>query len=450
MTDTIQSRTDVVAVGAIAFTSPSLAGGDTFVIAGTVSGDGFYYLLVFDSTNRYYVWMKGGLGSLLSSQALPQGFQIHYFRVGPNFDLPWPGNTNTWLFVPYNDPTGSDQTGLTNTVMAASTDSAGNARLSLETYSSASNGVRVDSFDPVGVFNTGNPQVGYHYNFSNLQGTAVNVPIYLEQGTLDSTSPYGGIPYGVGPLSLSGSIVQAVIFPLNWWPSNSGQCNAQVTETPEIANLAYSMCDRYRVMVGTTSSFYTTNCVNIDTLRGNTQLTDCAVTKGYMYYLPDIDAAQGCGQGWDFQNTYFIDMTETGIVGVANPYGGCYNQTQFCVCTYDTTGKAGCTVAAKNSDTCKQVRADPCPNCSNCTSNCAKGEDCTPSQYCTNCTAVCDASVCPSAHNIPWWVWLIIIILAVILLLLLFTVLHKSTKKDLDKTDTKYSEKDHATPAKKD
>lgn len=450
MTDTIQSRTDVAAVGTIANTSPSLNGGDTFAIAGTVSGDGFYYLLVYDNTNRYYVWMRGALGSILSAQPLPSQFQIHYFRACPNFNLPWPFNTNTLYFIPYNDPAGTDQTNLTNTVMSATIDSAGTSRLSLETYSTSSAGVKLNSFDPVGIFNIGNLQVGYHYIFNNAQNAQPTIPLYLEQGILDSTSSYGGIPYGVGSLSITTSSPQAVIFPLNWWPSNGGLCDAMLSETADSANLAYSMCDRFRVMVNTTASFYTNNCTNISTIRGNTQLTDCAVTGGYMYYLPDIDPAQGCGKGWDFANTYFIDMTDTGIVGVANPYGGCYGQTQFSVCSYTgTTGMPTCTVAARNSETCKDVRQDPCPNCSNCTNNCSNGQECTTDQYCPNCKPLCDSDTCPPTHNIPWWAWLIIIILAVILIFLLLTVLHKSTKSTIDKTDNDYSEKDHAKPAKK-
>ena len=449
MSDTNQSRTDVAAVGSIAFTSPSLTGGDTFAIAGTVSGDGYYYLLVYDTVNRYYVWARGGLGSLLSGMALPQNYVIHYFKVSSNFNVPWPTNVNNMYFVPYNDPGGNDQTGLTNTVMAAVTDNAGAVRLSLQTYSTGSVGVKLNSYDPIGIFSTGNLQVGYHYIFTNAQNTVPNIPVFLEQGLLDGSTTYGGLPYGIGPLAPVATQVQAVIFPLNWWPSNGGLCNAQVTSGPDTANLAYNICDRYRVMVGTTSSFYTNNCTNMTVIRGNTQLTDCAATGGYMYYLPDVDPAQGCGKGWNYTDTYFVDMTDTGITAVANPYGGCYDQTQFCVCTYDTTGKASCTVAARSSDTCKQIRTDPCPNCSNCTKNCSAGQDCSTDQYCPNCKPTCDPSICTPTHNVTWWAWLIIIILAVILLFLLLTVLHKSTKSNLDTNDSKYSEKDHAEPAKK-
>lgn len=413
-----QSRTDVAAVGSMAYNV------DTFVIAGVVNGDPYYYALVYNINTKSYIWMRGGLGTLLSSSQLPQGYAFHFFKTSQNLALGnWPNNTSNLTFTPFNDVAGNDQTGLVGLGLVTTTGS-----LTLANATASFPGINLNSYDPIGIFSTGNVQVGYRYFFDEPQP---NIPVFLDQGPLPSSSSYGGLPAGLGGQSgIFSSDVSVVFLPTNWWPSNGGLCNTQITPSPSIINLTYSTCDRYRVMVGTDqpAEFYTNYCTSIDSLRGNTQLTDCMITKGYMYYLPTSIPGASCGRPWNFQNDGFLDMTDTFIGAVDNPYGGCYssNNTKFEICTFTAQQNAICVPATKTTDPCENVKSTPCPNCPNCTNNCQAGQGC--KVNCDKCKV--DCSTCNlTKFDLSWWAWLILIILVVIVLWALLHLLHNKSRK---------------------
>lgn len=434
---TPKSRSDVAVVGQLAFTSPALNGGDTFLMAGVNSGDGYYYLLMYDTNANIYSWLRGGLGNLLSGLSPPTGFAYHYFKVAQNPNITWSTTLNSFFFVPFNDVNGTDQTGLEGKVMVITTDVNNVSKLTLTVPTNTEFGVKINSFDPVGIFGVGNIQVGYRYFFENSAGLIPTIPVYLDQGLISETETYGGLPFGLGNQSITASnTTNMTPFMLNWWPSNAGACNKSLSDSNQISNVAYHICDRYGALINEPSTnFWTNNCLNVDAVRGNAQVTDCAITGGYMYYLPTFNPATGCGTPWA-PGDGFEDMTDTFISEVGNPYGGCFGQKSFSGCTYGSAGLAICKEMNKNDQSCEQIRSDPCPNCPNCLgSNCNEGQGCPVD--CNKCTL--DCTTCQTVFKTPWWVWLILIVLGVIFLWLILALFHSSSKKNTDFHEKEYS-----------
>lgn len=456
MTTPAPPRNDVVAVGTLSFNS------DTFLIGATHASDPFYYTLAYDTVNNQYVYLYGGIGSLLSGQDLTAaGYEIHYFKVQQNNLAPSPASNFFFNFIPFLDAAGTTPKN-PGSMMVPSVDTnnvltlrLGNPDLTTFT------GIRIDSPDPIYLPSVGNLVVGYHYNFyteSNGKVLAATIPVFLQQGFLDSTQNYGLMPYGVGlAAGSSSSPYQAVMLPVNWFVSNQGVCQDTISPTPDAGSLVYHFCDRYRFVSGPAQAgFYQNYCLDIDTQRGNTQQTDCLGSGGFMYYYPDGSTNsdtltpgptlwQTCGQAWS-DNSIFTDMANRTITGITNSYGSCISlsNTAFSACTFDTTGQPTCTPVGKNFDPCTVSQQNFCKTqCPVCTQgDCAAGQGCPAN--CTGCDTTCTDS--PTGEDIPWWVWLLLIILAIVLVVLVLAFGHRKTDERKTKTYTDYDHPEDVSP----
>lgn len=444
----VQFRDDVAAVGLIAYDV------DVFVIGAIISNDPSYHLLVYETSTASYVYLEGAIGSLLGPNAsLPAGYTLHYFKASQGA-APYPQSMSHVVLTPYTDPAGTTPV-TSGAVLYPTVASNGVCTLTIQVPAAGWPGLQLASNDPIEAPSIGQPALGYKYTFyaSALQtgklAIQASTPVYQAQGNYDAaTSPtLQGIPFGINPsLVTEGSSYSAIFLPLNWWigvgsDPSVAVCSTQVSTTGgTLQNLIWSMCDRFGALGagGTTSAFYTANCTNIDSYRGNINQSDCVITQGAMYYLPDgftgstgqpaTQAPSRCGIGWA-PNTSFRDMTDSTITGVANPYGGCWSPAQLGdpgVCQFGSTGTAACAPLDLTSST-------PCTtvDTSNCTTNCdlATVSDCT--NDCSSCAPDCaDANIKTSPSTL---MWIIIAILAVIAIGLFLMVMHDGTKKKQDK-----------------
>jgi len=459
---TVQFRSDVAAVGALNFDS------DVFVIAGISSNDAYYHLMVYETSSNTYVFMEGAIGSLLTG-GLPSGYQLHYFTAQQTRSVPYPESMIhvallNWLDPAATQPVLPTPTGTSMPAASYVVPQISKTNVCTLTAATATTstfrGVTFNSTDPIEYPSNGNLLVGYRYGFYGESITSgvttyivATIPVYKSQGQLGSDSQYGGLPFGLtSPPAQEGSSFSAVFLPLNWWlyDPTTQDCDAQVSSSNQFSNVIYSICDRYGALINTTDPFYVNNCTTMAAVRGNVRQTDCFISDGNMYYVPDgfssntfptnVNTVQ-CGQAWN-GTTRFRDMTETLIQNVSNPYGTCNLGLvgPAAVCTFSASGPTQGQATCVPLDTTPETDSDQ-PQCSQCNMSCT---DCSVSNCqndCTKCTI--DPKSCPQTHTVPDWMWIVVAILGIVLLILIFVVLHHSsggTKKG--KNNKKYAQND--------
>lgn len=459
-------RTDLATVGMVAWKT------DVFVLGGLILNNPSYHLLVYDSSANQYVMLEGGIGSFLSSNGqLPSPYVLHYFTATQGRIVTYPQSMFHMILTPFLDAGGTVPAAANGTVFPL-VDKNNNCILQLGTLTSTFPGIMFDSTDPIEFPSTGNPLCGYKYNLyaSPIQtGQAspilASIPIYqrsgvLPTGTDPTTTPYGGLPFGVlSPPQLEVGSYTMAFLPLNWWLSSDSEnkvCQTQISSSFDFSNVVYNICPRFTTLTpgSSTTGFNLSTCQNIGSFVGNTRQSDCQASSGKLYYVPDgysgVSPTQvatttplECGKAWG-PNTTFINLVGATITNINNPYGNCnirgVTQAAPSYCSYGANNVATCIAIPQSSSSSAEETlynltlvedTPPCTddnNCANCSFDCST--DCSTANCpnaCSNCPPVCDNL--PAIKSVPGWMWILIAILAIIMVALFFLVMHEGSAK---------------------